>query len=71
MLSLLQVDAFQDKQGILQQINLRPLNKPKKKLVSGLVIQIIPPKVLQECTTILQQKVYIIYVVRKLVGHPP
>ena len=31
MLSLLQVDAFQDKQGILQQINLCPLNKPKKK----------------------------------------
>ena len=70
MLSLLQVDAFQDKQGILQQINLCPL-KSQKKLVSGLVIQIIPPKVLQECTTILQQKVYIIYVVRKLVGHPP
>ena len=44
----------------------------QKKLVSGLtlVIQIIPPKFLQECTSILQLKVYIIYVVRKLVGHP-
>ena len=43
----------------------------QKKLVSGLVIQIISPKVLQESTTILQLKVYITYVVRKLVGHPP
>ena len=33
MLSLLQADAFQDKQGILQQINLCPLNKPKKTCI--------------------------------------
>ena len=43
----------------------------QRKLVSGLVIQIISPKVLQVSTTILQPKVYIVYVVQKLVGHPP
>ena len=49
-----------------------PVKQAKEKLVSGLdlVIQIIIPKFLQECTTILQLKVYIIYVVQKLVGHP-
>ena len=36
-------------------------------LVSSLVIQIIPPKVLQECTTILELKVHNVYVVQKLV----
>ena len=37
------------------------------------VKQIFSPKILQESTTILQVKVYIyiVYVVRKLVGHPP
>ena len=68
LLPLLQVDVFQQQQGILQQIILCPSNKPKK-LVSGLLIQIISPKVLQESTTILQLKVYIVYVMRKLVGH--
>ena len=70
LLSLLQVDVFQQQQGILQQIILCPSNKPKK-LVSGLLIQIISPKVLQENTTILQLKVYIVYVMRNFVGHPP
>ena len=44
----------------------------QKKFVSNLVlvIQIIPPNVLQECATILQLKVYIIYVVQKLVAQP-
>ena len=42
----------------------------QKKLSSGLLIQIIPPKVLQECTAILQMKVYIVYMVRKLVDDP-
>ena len=46
-----------------------PIKQVKKKLASGLVIQIIPPKVLHECSTILQLKVYIIYVVQKLVGY--
>ena len=41
----------------------------QKKFVSGFVIQIIPLNVLHECTTILQLKFYIDYVVRKLVGH--
>ena len=45
-----------------------PSNKPEK-LVSGLLIRIISPKVFQENTTILQLKVYIVYVMRKLVGH--
>ena len=43
----------------------------QKKLVSGLLIQVISPKVLQESTTILQLKVYFVYVIRKLVEHPP
>ena len=43
----------------------------QKKSVSGLVIQIIPPKVLQECTTILQLKFYMAYMVQKLVVYPP
>ena len=43
----------------------------KSKLLSGLVIQIVSPKVLQESTTILQLKIYIAYVVRTLVRHPP
>ena len=30
LLPLLQVDVFQEKQGLLQQIKLRPSNKPKK-----------------------------------------
>ena len=41
------------------------------KLVSGVLIQIISSKVIQESTTILQLKVYIAYVMRKLVLHPP
>ena len=57
-------------QGILQQIILCPSNKPKK-LVWGLLIQIISPQVLQESTTILHMKVYIVFVMRKIVGHPP
>ena len=49
--------------------HLCPSNK-LKKLASGLVIQIISPKVLQESTTILQLKVYIISVMKnKLVTH--
>ena len=59
------LDFFQDKLGILQQINLMFIKQAKKKLVSGLVIQIISPKVLQESTTILQLKVYIVSVMKK------
>ena len=44
---------------------------PMKKLVSGLMIQIIQPKFLHESTIILQLKVYIACVVLKLVGHRP
>ena len=43
----------------------------QKKLVSGLVIQILSPEVLQESIIILQLKVYIIYVVKKIVGQQP
>ena len=53
LLSSLQVYAFQEKLCVLQQINLCPSNKLKKKrLVSGLVTEIIPPKFFEECTTI-------------------
>ena len=47
--------------------HLCPSNKPKM-LASGLVIQIILPKVLQESTTILQLKVYIISVMKNKLG---
>ena len=48
--------------------HLRSSNKPKK-LVSGFVIQIISPKVLQESTTILQLlKVYIVSVMKNKLG---
>ena len=63
------LDFFQDKHDILQQIDLMFIKQAKKKLVSGLVIQIIPLKVLQESTSILELKVYIVYMVRKLLGH--
>ena len=43
----------------------------QKKLVSGLLIQVISPEVLQESTTMLRPKVSIVSVVRKFVGHPP
>ena len=56
LLSSLQVYAFQEKLCVLQQINLCPSNKLKKRLVSGLVIEIIPPKFFEECTTILHLK---------------
>ena len=36
LLPLLQVDVFQKKQGILQQINLCSSNKPKKSLYQAL-----------------------------------
>ena len=62
LLSLLQVDIFEQKLGILQQIILKACIRP---------FQVISPKVLQESTTILHLKVYIFYVTRKLVGHPP
>ena len=62
------LDFFQDKHGILQQINLMFIKQAKKKLVSGLVIQIISPKVLQESTTILQLKVYIVSVMKNKLG---
>ena len=48
-----------------------PIKQAKKKLLPGLVIQIVSPKILQESTTILQLKIYIAYVVRTLVRHPP
>ena len=48
----------------------RPIKQARKNLNQAL-IQIIPPKVLQQSTTILQLKVYVSYMVQKLVGHPP
>ena len=58
LLPLLQVDVFQEKQGILQQINLCPSNKPKKACTRPCDTN--NSTVLQECTTILQLKVYIV-----------
>ena len=67
LLPLHQADVFQQKQGILQQI-IYAHQTSQKKLASGLVIQIISPKVLQESTTILQLKVYIISVMKNKLG---
>ena len=49
----------------------RSMTIKQAKKVSGIMIQIISPNVLQEITTILQLKVCIVYVVWKLVGQPP
>ena len=43
----------------------------QKELVSDLVIQIIPPRISKKCNTILQMKKHNVYLVQKLVGHPP
>ena len=68
LFSLLQVNAFKQKQGILQQINLCSSSKPKKVGIRPFDTNNFT-KVLQESTTILQLKVYFVYVMRKLVGH--
>ena len=65
LLPLLQVDIFSREAGYIAANQPMPVKQTIKSLT--LVIQIIPPKFLQECTSILQLKVYIIYVVRKLV----
>ena len=69
MLFLLQVDVFNRSRVYCSKSSLS-IKQAKKKLVSGLLIQIISPKVLQESTTVLQLKVCIACVVKKLVGHP-
>ena len=49
-----------------------PIKQAKKKsLYQALTIRIISLKFLQECITMPQLKVFFVYVVRKLVGHPP
>ena len=70
LLTLLQVDVFQQKQVYCNKSSYVHQTS-QKKLASGLLIQIISPKVLQESITILQMKVYIVYMMEKLVGHPP
>ena len=72
LLSFLQVSwCFLRETGNIAVNQPMPIKQAKRKLVSDLLIQIIPPEVLQECTTILQLKFYVVYVVQKLVGHPP
>ena len=61
LLSLLQVDVFKRSSAYCSK-STYAYQTSQKELVSGLVVQIIPPKVLQECTIILQLKVYIVYV---------
>ena len=63
------VDVFRENQGILQQSS--QTHQTGQKSLHQALIQIVSPKVLQHCTTILELKVYISYVVPKLVGHPP
>ena len=63
LLPLLQADVFHWKQRIIYVHQTS-----QKKLVSGPVIQIISPKVLQESTTILQLKVYIVSVMKNKLG---
>ena len=68
LLLSLQVDVFQEKQGILQQLNLCLSNKPKKTCIRPCDTN-NSSQSLTRMSTILQQKVYIFYMVQKLVGH--
>ena len=63
-LPLLQVDVFQEKQGILQQIIPCPSNKPKKACIRPSTDNFTQS--LATSTTILLLEVYIIYVVQKI-----
>ena len=63
-LPLLQVDVFQEKQGILQQIILCPSNKPRKACIRPSTDNFAQS--LATSTTILQLEVYIVYVVQKI-----
>ena len=63
-LPLLQVDVFQEKQGILQQIILWLSNKPKKACIRPSTDNFAQS--LATSTTILLLEVYIIYVVQKI-----
>ena len=62
--------CFSREAGYIAANHPRPIKQARKSLHQAL-IQIISPKVLQTSTTILQLKVFISYVVQKLVGHPP
>ena len=62
--------CFSREAGYIAENHPRPIKQARKSL-HQVLIQIISPKVLQQSTTILQLKVYISYVVQKLVGHPP
>ena len=64
LLPLLQVDVFQEKQGILQQIILCPSNKPRKACIRPSTDNFAQS--LATSTTILQLEVYIVYVVQKI-----
>ena len=63
-------NRFSGEAGYIAANHPRPIKQARKSL-HQVLIQIISPKVLQQSTTILQLKVYISYVVQKLVGHPP
>ena len=67
---LLQVDVFQKKQGILQQIKLCQSNKSKIACITPCDTN-NSTQSLHNHTTVVQLKGYIVYVVRKLVRHPP
>ena len=62
LLPLLQVDVFQEKQGILYQIKLCPSNKLKTPCIRPCDTN-SSTQSLHKCTTILQLKVSIGYVV--------
>ena len=61
---------FSRKAGYIVANHPRPIKQARKSLYQAL-IQIILPKVLQQSTTILLMKIYISYVVQKLVEHAP
>ena len=62
--------CFAREAGYIAANHPRPIKQARKSL-HQVLIQIISTQVLQQSTTILQLKVYISYVVQKLVGHPP
>ena len=70
LFNLLQADVFKRSKPYCSKWS-HAHQTSQKRLLSGLVIQIISPEVLQESTIILQLKVYIVYVMRKLIGPPP
>ena len=62
--------CFSREAGYIATNHPRPIEQARESL-HQVLIQIVSPKVLQQRSPILQLKVYVSYVVQKIVGHPP